>query len=68
MTFDEILAQVLDLLQREQRVSYRALSCLSSFNTATYPARRERGKALWRGVSVPHGAQQRVSGSRLYWR
>jgi class 3 adenylate cyclase/tetratricopeptide (TPR) repeat protein len=25
MTFDEILAQVLDLLQREQRVSYRAL-------------------------------------------
>jgi class 3 adenylate cyclase len=25
MTFDEILAQVLDLLQREKRVSYRAL-------------------------------------------
>jgi class 3 adenylate cyclase/predicted ATPase len=25
MTFDEVLAQVLDLLQREQRVSYRAL-------------------------------------------
>src|SRR4029450_2725929 len=25
MTFDEILAQVLDLLQREQRLSYRAL-------------------------------------------
>src|ERR1043165_8989851 len=25
MTFDDILAQVLDLLQREQRVSYRAL-------------------------------------------
>jgi hypothetical protein len=25
MTFDEILAQVLDLLQREGRVSYRAL-------------------------------------------
>src|SRR5215813_10089973 len=25
MTFDDILAQVLDLLQREKRVSYRAL-------------------------------------------
>ena len=25
MTFDEILAQIIDLLQREQRVSYRAL-------------------------------------------
>jgi hypothetical protein len=25
MTFDELLAQVLDLLQRERRVSYRAL-------------------------------------------
>jgi hypothetical protein len=25
MTFDDILTQVLDLLQREQRVSYRAL-------------------------------------------
>ena len=25
MTFDEMLAQVLALLQREQRVSYRAL-------------------------------------------
>ena len=25
MTFDEILTQVLDLLQREKRVSYRAL-------------------------------------------
>src|SRR5215510_6061022 len=25
MTFDEILAQVLDLLQREERLSYRAL-------------------------------------------
>jgi hypothetical protein len=25
MTFDEILAQVLDLLQRERRLSYRAL-------------------------------------------
>ena len=25
MTFDEILAQVLDLLQRQGRVSYRAL-------------------------------------------
>ncbi len=25
MTFDEILAQVLDLLQREKRVSYHAL-------------------------------------------
>src|SRR2546422_11709440 len=25
MTFDDILAQVLELLQREQRVSYRAL-------------------------------------------
>ena len=25
MTFDEILAQVLDVLQREQRVAYRAL-------------------------------------------
>jgi len=24
MTFDDVLAQVLDLLQREQRVSYRA--------------------------------------------
>ena len=25
MTFDEILTQILDLLQREKRVSYRAL-------------------------------------------
>ena len=25
MTFDEVLAQVLELLQRERRVSYRAL-------------------------------------------
>jgi hypothetical protein len=25
MTFDEVLTQVLDLLQREKRVSYRAL-------------------------------------------
>jgi hypothetical protein len=25
MTFDEILAQVLELLQRERRISYRAL-------------------------------------------
>jgi hypothetical protein len=25
MTYDEVLAQVLDLLQRERRISYRAL-------------------------------------------
>src|SRR5712691_5829409 len=32
MTFDEILAQVLELLQREQRVSYRALKLRFDIN------------------------------------
>jgi hypothetical protein len=30
MTFDELLAQVLDVLQREGRVSYRASSAAST--------------------------------------
>jgi hypothetical protein len=30
MTFDEILAQIIDLLQREKRVSYRALALVQS--------------------------------------
>jgi hypothetical protein len=32
MTFDAILAQVLDLLQREGRVSYRALKLRFNIN------------------------------------
>jgi hypothetical protein len=32
MTFDDILAQVLDLLQREGRVSYRALKLRFDIN------------------------------------
>src|SRR5215831_8184670 len=32
MTFDEVLAQIIDLLQREQRVSYRALKVRFQLN------------------------------------
>ena len=35
MTFDEVLAHVLDLLQRQGRVSYRALNDVSSSTTST---------------------------------
>ena len=37
MTFDEILTQVLDLLQRERRVSYRALHAGLAWMTTTSP-------------------------------
>jgi hypothetical protein len=32
MTFDEILTQVLDLLQRERRLSYRAIKGMGKLN------------------------------------
>ncbi len=41
MTFDEVLVQVMELLQREGRVAYRALK--RRF-TASPPSRRNRRK------------------------
>src|SRR5437867_9671198 len=65
MTFDEILAQVLDLLQREGRVSYRALKRRFGLDDdyladlkdeiieAKQVARDERGTVLvWTGGPV----------------
>jgi hypothetical protein len=40
MTFDEILAQVLELLQSEKRVSYRAVPCTSALGLPGYPCMR----------------------------
>src|SRR5713226_7696976 len=69
MTFDETLAQVLELLQREGRVSYRALKIRFSLDdeyleglkaeliTAKHLAVDEEGKVLvWRGEPGERGA------------
>ena len=66
MTFDEILAQVLDLLQREKRLSYRALKVrfglddehLAALKDEIIEAKQlavdDRGVVLvWRGDGAP---------------
>src|SRR6267143_1799435 len=66
MTFDELLAQVLELLQRDQRLSYRALkrrfdlddAYLEDLKAEIIDAKRlavdEDGKVLvWTGAAVP---------------
>lgn len=68
MTFDEILTQVLELLQREGRLSYRALKrrfqlddeYLEDLKEEIIAAKRlaidEGGKVLvWTGGALPHG-------------
>src|SRR6058998_1880076 len=75
MTFDEILAHVLDLLQRDGRVSYRALKrrfdldndYLEDLKAEIIQAKRlaidEDGAVLvWTGATpaVPAGEQSRV--------
>jgi hypothetical protein len=70
MTFDEILAQACDLLQREGRVSYRALKRrlalddedLEDLKAELIDAKRlafdEEGKVLvWIGASLVSGSQ-----------
>jgi hypothetical protein len=71
MKSDEILAQVLELLQREGRVSYRALKIrfsldneyLEALKAETIDAKRlaadEDGKVLvWIGETTPAGGQK----------
>ena len=80
MTFDEILAQALDLLQRQGRVSYRALKrrfnldddYLEDLKAELIDAQRvavdEAGNVLvWRGVadSVPAHAPHAYTPSHL---
>lgn len=70
MTFDEILTQVLDLLQRQGRVSYRALerrfdlddTYLEDLKAEIIKAQRlamdEAGAVLvWAGISLPQRPQ-----------
>jgi class 3 adenylate cyclase/predicted ATPase len=77
MTFNEILAQVLEQLQREGRVSYRALKrqfalddeYLEDLKTEIIDAKRlasdEDAKVLvWTGASLVSGAKFQVSGSQ----
>ena len=57
MTFDESLTQVLDLLQREQRLSSRVLTVRFGLDDdhleATQLAADERGRVLvWPGASA----------------
>ena len=74
MTFDEILAQVLELLQHESRVSYRALKIrfhlddeyLEGLKDELIMAKRlaidEDGKVLvWVGASLVPGSKFQVS-------
>jgi class 3 adenylate cyclase len=76
MTFDEVLAQVLDLLQREGRVSYRALKrrfaldddYLKDVKAELIEAKQlaidEEGKVLvWVGEADRQGAQPPQVGS-----
>jgi hypothetical protein len=78
MTFDEILAQVIELLQREGRVSYRALKIrfnlddeyLEGLKDELIAAKRlavdEEGKVLvWTGTSPVSGSTFQVSGSKF---
>src|SRR6266540_6644926 len=73
MTFDDLLAQVLDLLQRQGRVSYRALKrrfdlddeYLEDLKAELIEAQQvaidEQGRVLvWKGRSEPLPAPQRV--------
>src|SRR5712692_8758088 len=77
MTFDEVLAQVMELLQREGRVAYRALKrqfalddeYLEDLKADLIDAKRvavdEDGKVLvWVGASPVSGSQFQVSGSQ----
>ena len=77
MTFDEILAQACALLQREGRVSYRALKRrlalddedLEDLKAELIDAKRlaidEEGKVLvWTGASLVSGSKFQVSSSQ----
>src|SRR5258706_2740084 len=77
MTFDEILTQVLELLQREGRVSYRALKRRFGLDDdyledlkdelikAKQLARDEEGAVLvWTGASPVSSSTFQVSGSQ----
>jgi class 3 adenylate cyclase len=77
MTFDEILGQVIDLLQRQGRVSYRALKLRFNLDdefieglkdeiiAAQRLASDEDGKVLvWVGASPVSGSKFQVSGSQ----
>ena len=76
-TFDEILAQVLDLLQREGRVSYRALKIrfnldddyIAGLKDELIAAKRlavdEDGKVLvWMGGETKEETEKRRNGER----
>jgi hypothetical protein len=77
MTFDEVLAQVIELLQREGRVAYRVLKrrfglddeYLEDLKADLIDAKRlavdEDGKVLvWVGASPVPGSTFQVSGSQ----
>jgi len=77
MTFDELLAQVVELLQRQGRVSYGALkrrfalddAYLQDLKDELIDAQRvavdEEGKVLvWIGASLVSGPTSQVSGSQ----
>src|SRR5262245_37028594 len=77
MTFDEILAQILELLQRERRVTYRALKrrfaldddYLEDIKSEIIKAKRlavdEDGEVLvWAGASPVSGPTFQVSSSQ----
>ena len=77
MTFDELLAQVVELLQRQGRVSYGALQrrfvldddylqdLKDELIDAQQVARDEDGKVLvWVGASLVSSSKFQVSGSR----
>jgi hypothetical protein len=77
MTFDEILTQVVELLQRQGRVSYGALKRRFALDDdylqdlkdelidAQQVARDEDGKVLvWVGASLVSSFKFQVSGSR----
>src|SRR5713101_4197257 len=77
MTFDEVLSQVQDLLQREQRVSYRGLKRRFALDDEYEPEPKEEligakrlatdedGRFLvWTGASPVPGSTFQVSGSQ----
>ena len=56
MTFDEILAQVLELLQREKRLSYRALKVRFGLDDDHLEALKDENQVLGDGIMALFGA------------
>ena len=77
MTFDEILTQVLELLQRQKRVSYRALKVRFNLDDEYLEALKEEiidaqqlavdenGRILvWTGIATPEASRAEVVTNR----